>query len=300
MEENTAAMNNETVNQKPHPLTALAFLEVGLFEVGFVIIGLLLFFGTLNYFNILPVSETFPKYLGWLPRQHAQPKIASQGQTLQNQYLQNSPQNPDMSAHIFPTATPIPNSLISKAKTLGYDIININQDDVVGRTTFYENKTIANNGGIGIKKYKNINGKEFIAQIVGSFENLKDIANSLDKYLILKNPITNKQFSPVRILLNTPPSSSSEELSSTYFIIEDLNYNGKIASLSAQNLGTIGRFSKKEIEQIFHKGDAVAVGLATNALGNVMDQNQQLESLVIFIRRFGGKEEVEKEIGRKI
>ncbi len=56
-------------NKKQHPLTALVFLEVGLFEIAFVIVGVLLIFGTLNYFNILPFSQTFPKFLGWLPRQ---------------------------------------------------------------------------------------------------------------------------------------------------------------------------------------------------------------------------------------
>lgn len=46
----------------------LAFLEVGLFEMVFVTVGLLLLFGTLNYFNILPVSDVFPNQLGWLPQ----------------------------------------------------------------------------------------------------------------------------------------------------------------------------------------------------------------------------------------
>lgn len=54
---------------KHHPLTALAFMEIGIFEVVFVIVGVLFLLGTINYFNLLPVSEVFPKYLGWLPRQ---------------------------------------------------------------------------------------------------------------------------------------------------------------------------------------------------------------------------------------
>lgn len=62
---------------KPHPLTALALLEIGLFEVGFVIMGSLILFAIVNYFNILPMSEVFPKYLGWLPRREG--KLASPG-----------------------------------------------------------------------------------------------------------------------------------------------------------------------------------------------------------------------------
>jgi hypothetical protein len=46
----------------------LLFLEVGLIEIGFVILGLIIVFGTLNYFNILPVSKTIP-FLSFLPTQ---------------------------------------------------------------------------------------------------------------------------------------------------------------------------------------------------------------------------------------
>ena len=69
MEENTAP--------KRHPLTALALMKIGILEIGFVIIGTLLLFAIANYFNILPMSDAFPKYLGWLPRQTTQTKNIS-------------------------------------------------------------------------------------------------------------------------------------------------------------------------------------------------------------------------------
>lgn len=78
----------EPKEKKEHPLTALAFLRVGILEIGFVIIVLLLIFGTLNYFNILYVSDAFPKYLGWLPRQT---KTVPQGEALQNYSPVSSP-----------------------------------------------------------------------------------------------------------------------------------------------------------------------------------------------------------------
>jgi len=62
MEENSPAPQQN----KPGKL---AFLEVGLFEIFFVAVVLLLLFGALNYFNILSVSDAFPRQLGWLPRQ---------------------------------------------------------------------------------------------------------------------------------------------------------------------------------------------------------------------------------------
>lgn len=46
----------------------LLFLEVGLLEIGFVILGVLIFLGVLNYFNILPVSSSIP-LLSFLPSQ---------------------------------------------------------------------------------------------------------------------------------------------------------------------------------------------------------------------------------------
>ncbi|MBI2613416.1 MAG: hypothetical protein HYW62_01465 [Candidatus Levybacteria bacterium] len=61
-------------------LKALAFLEIGVFEIVFVGIVLFLLFGTLNYFNILSVSDAFPKYLSWLPRQTTQTKNISLNQ----------------------------------------------------------------------------------------------------------------------------------------------------------------------------------------------------------------------------
>lgn len=69
--------------KKQHPLTALAFLEVGIFEIGLVAIVLILLFSALNYFNILPVSDVLPQYFGWLPKKHTQTKLTSPNQILQ-------------------------------------------------------------------------------------------------------------------------------------------------------------------------------------------------------------------------
>jgi len=46
-----------------------AFLEVGLFEISFVLIIIILFFGILNYFNILSLSKLYPNTFGFLPHQ---------------------------------------------------------------------------------------------------------------------------------------------------------------------------------------------------------------------------------------
>src|SRR3989344_3233925 len=44
----------------------------GLFEIVLIIILLILNLGMLNYLNILPLSSTFPNYLGFLPHKTSQ------------------------------------------------------------------------------------------------------------------------------------------------------------------------------------------------------------------------------------
>ena len=65
MEEFNSADILKTQNRKKR----LAFLEVGLFEISFVLIIIIVLFGTLNYFNILSLSALYPNQLGFLPHQ---------------------------------------------------------------------------------------------------------------------------------------------------------------------------------------------------------------------------------------
>jgi len=62
-------MDTNQLPQEPQKkkFNGLLFLEVGLIEVFSVIIILFLIFGALNYFNVLPISESFP-FLSFLPQ----------------------------------------------------------------------------------------------------------------------------------------------------------------------------------------------------------------------------------------
>ena len=61
-------MESQNISTAPQKkFNGLLFLEVGLVEVFSVIFVLLLFFGTLNYFGILPISESSP-FLSFLPQ----------------------------------------------------------------------------------------------------------------------------------------------------------------------------------------------------------------------------------------
>ncbi|MCL4353338.1 hypothetical protein M1615_02580 [Patescibacteria group bacterium] len=48
-------------------LKGLALFKIGFMEIFFVVLVLLIFFGILNFFNILSLSELYPSQLGWLP-----------------------------------------------------------------------------------------------------------------------------------------------------------------------------------------------------------------------------------------
>lgn len=62
-EQSPTPSNNQSGGPK-----GLAFLEVGLFELLFVVGGLVIIFGILNYYNILPISQSLP-FLSFLPQQ---------------------------------------------------------------------------------------------------------------------------------------------------------------------------------------------------------------------------------------
>lgn len=59
--------NSAEILKKQDRKKKLVFLEVGLFEISFVAIIVLLFFGILNYFNILSLSKLYPNTFGFLP-----------------------------------------------------------------------------------------------------------------------------------------------------------------------------------------------------------------------------------------
>ena len=69
-------MNEYPLAPKKNKLGALAFLEVGIFEIFFVGVVLILLFGTLNYFNILSLSALYPQ-LSFLPQKKVPPTIST-------------------------------------------------------------------------------------------------------------------------------------------------------------------------------------------------------------------------------
>ncbi len=74
--------NSADILKKQNRKKRLAFLEVGLFEVSFVLIIIIVLFGTLNYFNILSLSALYPNQLGFLPHKVTSSNISKPNTTV--------------------------------------------------------------------------------------------------------------------------------------------------------------------------------------------------------------------------
>ncbi len=61
--------NSAEILKQQNRRRRFAALEVGLFEISFVLIIIIVLFGLLNYFNILSLSTLYPNQLGFLPHQ---------------------------------------------------------------------------------------------------------------------------------------------------------------------------------------------------------------------------------------
>ena len=105
--EKSKTMNNSLPNQqrdqqpasqpqKTGSLKTFVLLKVGVIEALFVGITLILLFGILNYFNILPISKIFPNQLGFLPHKQSQ-----QSQQLSNVAMKQSLPSPNYSSTVF-------------------------------------------------------------------------------------------------------------------------------------------------------------------------------------------------------
>ena len=119
-------------NTQPKPKKGLLFMEAGLSEVIFVLLILVIFFGVLNFFNILSLSRLYPNQLGWLPHlsQTTQSKTSGvQPSPLINfPKLQNQASNAQMNKYINfatgfskPTVQQIPTDYVSDSVFSGYD-----------------------------------------------------------------------------------------------------------------------------------------------------------------------------------
>jgi hypothetical protein len=180
-----------------------------------------------------------------------------------------------------------------KVKTLefqtGYTILWMVPNDTIGRTILYENNrnTTAQQllggrlNGVGQVR---TDGDTKVTYIVGSFVKTEKINNSKDLNLILRNPLTNKNLSPIRLSYEQPK---------TRLYVEDDAY-GPLKPIpdyksEGEVLGLLSDYINKP--QLLKVDDAVAVLLNQEELS----LNKYVATTIV-LRRFGGKLELEKEL----
>jgi hypothetical protein len=83
-------MEENQLPAKQNKPRALTFLKMGLLEICLVVAGLLLLFGILNYFKILPISDVFPNQLGFLPSQTRKTIITPPAKSTPDNFIYDS------------------------------------------------------------------------------------------------------------------------------------------------------------------------------------------------------------------
>lgn len=189
-------------------------------------------------------------------------------------------------------------SASEKAAKAGYRIVyQEDREDKTGRGVFYQ--------GRGERGYEEIgwwtetqNRIEDYAYFTGSFVRWDDVAGSKDKYIILEYPEEMGEeetvFPPVRI--------GFEEDHLTSFGVENLDYgpnNPEVYSLA--ELGWVKDW-ENDLGKLIQRSGAVVTTFwrKSEREGAVRDENKNLVAGKLLIRRFGGVEQLEKELGRRI
>ena len=97
--------NSAEILKKQDRKKRFALLEIGLFEISFVLIIIITFFGLLNYFNILSLSTLYPNQLAFLPHQD---------QKINKQAAVSTPNSKSSPAPIFYGKKELPSEKISE------------------------------------------------------------------------------------------------------------------------------------------------------------------------------------------
>lgn len=217
--------------------------------------------------------------------------------------------NRPVQSTVLPSPSPTPallsNPLVTKANQIGYNILWMDPDDTVGRTVFYDKRGNSGNNGIGEQQTKNPDGSLYITHITGMFQEIKDISNSPDKYLILANPQTRKPYELLRIILDpqeASPQSTKPTVPFTQLFVEDLDILADTAGKNGEFLSEFRKFSFDQISTILRNGDAVGTILwptyTINKKALTIAEDESGNNIVwkLYIRRFGGKAQIEKEL----
>ena len=205
------------------------------------------------------------------------------------------------------TPTPVsseqisPFSLAARAEAAGYRIIfQGNSHDTTGRTVLHEGRGERSDGaGAFPAVYK---GAQDIWRLIGVFKGWEEIANSKDRYIKLYDPLEDRDLPLARVAFEESGLFKGR-FYATSLAVANLDYGPENPAISpADKLGSVMDWEIKDLDRIFKPGDVILVTLVFGTEGEGILRDNEGKPLVgwLVIRRFGGKAQVEKELGEEV
>ncbi|TXH01190.1 MAG: hypothetical protein E6P95_02195 [Candidatus Moraniibacteriota bacterium] len=185
------------------------------------------------------------------------------------------------------------------AKKIGYEIFAMEDDDTSGRSVFYDKRGLYGYDGIGLRVVQNSDTTAYLHSIIGEFLRIDDIPGSKDKYLILFDPIADREHNPVRLVLE---SGEGSKIPLTDLAVENLSIiaSKETALTEPKLLGTLkDRYT--DLINLLKKEDAVAVQLHIDSSDlahviNMRDEKNNYIGYLLAIRRYEGEARIRKEL----
>jgi len=153
--------------------------------------------------------------------------------------------------------------------------------------------------------FESLEGTHFI---VGEFQVWEEIGDSKNRYIILTNPTTKRNYPKIKVVLESSDPYKSYQFwpGMTAFAVEKTEEEH-------DELGFLNDFTPEEIDKLIKKGDLVRVVFEKESLIEKFEQgSKDLEvkdlegktddylALSLIIKREEGKAAVEQELGREI
>lgn len=222
-----------------------------------------------------------------------------------------------LSFDFLPHQTRVKKTTISiqreKAKLAGYEVIwEGDPNDFTGRTILTSK---AHSDGDWVDKFGWTNASfgttaTDIYRGMGTFSRWEKLSKSNDFYAVLFDPNLKKEFK-ARILVDKSLLSATVGLQTpnganlTRLIVENLDYGPNNKSIKfSEKIGNFYELKKETLNKIIKKGDVVTVytipvSLNPKAGPFIRRDENNIPAIISFmIRRFGGKEQLEKELNK--
>ncbi len=189
-------------------------------------------------------------------------------------------------------------SVEEKAQKAGYSVAWVGDtEDGSGRTILASKDRARNIGfpdGFGYLNHR--------TAVIGIFKSFEKISSSNDLYIILENPINKEQ---IKIRISTEARFLDE--TTAQFLVDNLQL------ITSKNISSIEQFldysgsedNLQKIKKVIKPGDIIYAGLYTVLIADkgeikdadiTRDRNGIAYADVVVLRRFEGKEQIDKEL----